>query len=343
MPYKGNIRMKFPTLILCCAIWFIPGFLVSQNKGTVQSKIDKKGQSGTSFEHSKRQLDVSNKRESVLSLKVIRLRNEIAKVQGDQPQKDNMERLDIQLLTSKELALNLRLVSQREWTTLLKETIYWPKNEREQALLEWHANHMNDEVDHHTFPEKISNHLPEKIYAHPANSNNLMSFPPEPKCDTQQIEGQKGDWVVRTKPQLLFSHTDKKLESHFPLRDFITGYGNVASSPSGMKIFNLDILLASPKARQIFGVIPQKDLIVLVLLDGTKISLQNRVNANGYWDVNTQSYIYHGQYLIGAKEERLLMSNEVDRILIKWSKAKEVYEIFEMDFFINQLRCLENH
>ncbi len=182
-----------------------------------------------------------------------------------------------------------------------------------------------------------------KVYAQPNEIIDFLKHPPQVECNIENYDSLSSEQVRRNKPQFLFSHTEKKLENYFPNRDFLTGFGNINTSLNGFKVFHLTLLIATPKADKIFGVLEAKDFIAVHLLDGTKVRLQNRFRVNGYWDVQSQSYIYQSQYLIGNREEKQLRSFEVDKILIRWSKARDEYEIFELDFFINQLRCLENH
>ena len=54
-----------------------------------------------------------------------------------------------------------------------------------------------------------------------------------------------------------------------------------------------------------------------------------------------KSVVYKPQYLIGSNQAKELSKGEVDRIRLVWSSGYEDYEIYELDFFINQFRCLE--
>lgn len=189
---------------------------------------------------------------------------------------------------------------------------------------------------------EVFNHFQEKetnIYLQ-QKSHDLLRWPPDYSCD--DIDATKKSPYASTTPRMLFAHTDADLERFFPNRSFITGFASLAQTNAGYKIMDLTVSVLTPKAADIFGSIEAWSYLVLDFLDGTTLSIQNIMADTGSWNVSTQSYHYTARYVIGQKEERLLRSKELDKILVRWSKVQDQYEIFELDFFINQFYCLEN-
>ncbi|MEZ4956271.1 MAG: hypothetical protein R2825_22115 [Saprospiraceae bacterium] len=289
------------------------------------------------YEERLKSLEDSKKKEATITLELIQLRIQMSELESADSLPDFKHTNRFLILKDKEQALMLQLAEQKKWTALLEQTFYYPEEDRRQALLAWQEEQKQakSRVGSQVFAPQEKKW--EKKYAVFSDDLDLINFPPVPICESKIEDDGRG-----TKTQRLFSHTDKKLENYFPKRDFIAGFGNFSTSPDGFKIFNLTLLVASPKADKIYGVVPAKEFIILFLLDGQKVSLRNRYKSKGKWDVKTQSYFYQCQYLIGPKEEKILKSMEVDKILVRWSKTSDEYEIFELDFFRNQLRCLEN-
>lgn len=332
--FKGNNRMKFSTLTLCIFFCWCQVLTYAQVEEGQDAKIKAIAPSETSFEERLINLNESKKREATLSLKLVQLRIQITDLEpiSDLSGVNNSDGL----LTIKETESELtrQLDKQKKWTSLLERTLYYPEEERRQAFKIWREEQLQTRLILDAQALGSEEIQLEKKYAVFSEDLDLINFPPETNCEWKTT----GNTVT----QLLFSHTETELENYFPKRDFITGLGSCSSSPDGYKVFNLSLLVASPKADKIYGFIPAHEFIILSLLDEQKVSLRNRFKSKGDWDIKTQSYFYQCQFLIGPKEEKILKNVEVDKILIRWSKTSDEYEIFELDFFRNQLRCLEN-
>ena len=340
--------MKFPTATIYMFIWLCPIVLAGQQKDIVlPKKIKPVRPSVANEEYFERDLQRVRKEEALLSLELVRVRLETALYQAETADGGNAVP---SVLAEKEKALSEQLARLRSYRTLLEETRYWPDEKRQRALAEWN-----------TFPGPIGEKentgaglvqgMPidvrppvKKNYAVFRPEHDLMAHPPGPSCAIQrQFSGKKNKIkIAATAPQLIFSHTDKKLEQYFPKRNFITGYGSLRRQTGGMLYLNLTVVIASPKAGSLFGIINRGAPLVLTLLDGTNIHLRNQLPATSGWDARSHSYLYQCSFPIGIKEERLLRAIEVDKIQVVWSKASDEYEIFELDFFINHLNCLEN-
>lgn len=329
--------MKFSTVALCLFFCWCQVLIYAQTENDLNAKIKVIEPSTETFEERMIHLEESEKKEAAISLQLIQLRIQIAELEiigGQSEDKTTQKVLEIK---ERERALIQRLARQKKWTSLLEHTLYYPEEERKLAFKTWQEEQKQIESKSTARASDTSRKVLVKEYTTFSQELDLISYPPSFDCK-QNNEVELG----RTATQQIFSHTDKELENYFPKRDFISGFGSFSTSPDGYKIFHLTLLVASPKADKIYGFIPNQEFMVLFLLDGQKVSLRNRFKSKGNWDVTTQSYFYQCQYLIGPKEEKILKNMEADKILIKWNKTTDEYEIFELDFFRNHLRCLEN-
>ena len=60
-------------------------------------------------------------------------------------------------------------------------------------------------------------------------------------------------------------------------------------------------------------------------------------------DPYTGYILFQGQYGIGKKELNKLKKISVDKMRVIWSTGYEDYEVIHVDFFKNQLSCLESN
>lgn len=180
-------------------------------------------------------------------------------------------------------------------------------------------------------------------YATTALVNGILLLPPDRPCDGrfESIDAETQALRWETAPTKFFSHTDSTVERQFVKRDFVECYGRLTAQQGGLKFLNLKFVVASNKGLQIFGMMPKDELLEVHLLNGEKVRLFNNQSSNGDWVVSQDAFVYNSIYTLGYREEKLLRNNEVDKVLVRWSKVKEQYEIFETDFLIQHFKCLD--
>ncbi len=179
----------------------------------------------------------------------------------------------------------------------------------------------------------------------PANdfANGILLLPPQVPCEggISAIDPttKKDRW--ETGATQLFSHTDLALEQMFPKADLITCTGYLTALSGGIRLLNLEFVVSTANAPQIFGNIPSGEFIELTLLDGQSIQLFNGLPSNGQWIPNRNAYVAKGRYNLGFRAEKLLRSQEVRSVQVRWGKVQETYLVYEVDFFLRQLACLD--
>ena len=102
----------------------------------------------------------------------------------------------------------------------------------------------------------------------------------------------------------------------------------------------LAITIASRNARREYGYIKSGSLLNIKLLDGKTVSLFSQGDQLGAINSSTGSTTYTIKYPIDFQKEKLLAKGDVDRVRVVWSTGYEDYEVYNVDFFQNQLSCL---
>ncbi len=138
-----------------------------------------------------------------------------------------------------------------------------------------------------------------------------------------------------------FTYTHPKLLNHFKSNDFLTG--EAALMKIGKKTYiNLRLILATRDARRSYGYIQEEAMLRISLINGDKIYLRNQVRSNGNLEAYTGNTVYQCIYSIEGEYVKELKRTEIDRVGIMWSTGFEEYEVYEVDFLMNQLYCLDN-
>ena len=112
------------------------------------------------------------------------------------------------------------------------------------------------------------------------------------------------------------------------------------SQVGSLKSLNLKYTIDSPTAQDDYGNILEGSRLLISLLDGTVITLVSAEQDGGRIDRSKQQTIYKTFYIIDARSEKKLLKSEISEVRMVWTKGYENYEVFEVDFIINGLKCL---
>ncbi len=182
-----------------------------------------------------------------------------------------------------------------------------------------------------------------KVFAKYDPSKDVYFNPPSYECKiafdgVDEFSGKKRKDVAK---DLFFTYTNEELRSIFRDRDYMTCIGYLSSLSGGLKFLTLNITIASQSAQREYGILEKGALINIKLLDGENVKLVNSKTNIGTENPLERSVTYKAQYLISSGDEKKLKKSEVDKVRIIWSSGYEDYEIFELDFFKNQFKCLD--
>ena len=193
----------------------------------------------------------------------------------------------------------------------------------------------------------------QEVWANEANEKSLKRYsakedvmvnPPEVPCeyaydDVDEFTGKRRRDLVK---RLFFTHTSDRLKPYFRERDHINCEGFLSASSGGLKYLNLQITILSEQAQREFGVLEKGSILSLKLLNGNAVKLLNTKTSTGTVSKLNKTTTYRGQYLISPDQEKQIKKSEVDKVRIVWSTGYEDYEVYELDFFLDQFKCLDD-
>ena len=138
-----------------------------------------------------------------------------------------------------------------------------------------------------------------------------------------------------------FTFTSDKLRAYFEEGDMIQCDAYMSSVAGGYKFICLEVLVSSETAQRSYGSIEKQGLFSIKLVDGTTINLYNNKTDTGFLDPLKKTVLYKGQYLIPNEDVKTLSKVDIDLVRLVWSTGYEDYTVYETDFLINQLNCLD--
>ncbi|MEM9916763.1 MAG: hypothetical protein AAF990_01630 [Bacteroidota bacterium] len=172
--------------------------------------------------------------------------------------------------------------------------------------------------------------------------DDVMLHPPGSPCKiaSEGVDEFTGRRRKELEAQLLFAHTRDELKPYLKERDYITCIGAVSAVSGAGKYLDLEFTIASDMAQREFGVLDKGSSIIIKFISGATVRLVNTQTDIGVLDKVNKRVTYKGQYTISGSQEKSLRKEEVDRIRVVWGTGYEDYEVYELDFFSDQLKCL---
>jgi len=179
------------------------------------------------------------------------------------------------------------------------------------------------------------------------SNRDLILYPPAPPCKLAYdgVDEFTGKRRWETPLQVFFTHTSDRLKPFFKEKNHITvnGYLSGATGNGGTYYLNLNIIILSELAQREFGVLEKGSILTLKLINGDNVKLFNTKTSTGNLDKVEKLVEYRAQYRINSDNLKSLLKSEVDKVRIVWGTGYEDYEVYNLDFFIDQLDCLEKN
>ncbi len=145
-----------------------------------------------------------------------------------------------------------------------------------------------------------------------------------------------------TKKRVLFTFVDEQVEAIVKGKDFMVCEGFLSLVDEKEYILALTFTLSSSEAPEEYGELEKGSKILVKLMDGSTVTLRNRATDSGEVNQVANTTVYKGFYGLDKSAIRLLRESEVDRLRVVWGLGYEDYEVYELDFFIDQIACLKN-
>ncbi len=185
----------------------------------------------------------------------------------------------------------------------------------------------------------------------PTDKNLTWSVAEEPpykrapvKCrvNAQIVDEATGQKRLVLEEQGLFTFTDEELRPYFRDESLVDCRAYI-SSIEGYRYLTVRFIIASPNARKNFGMLQQQALLRFKLLDGSYVNFYNIQASKGTIDRYSGNTIFTGNYALGRNAEKQLLKSELDKMRVVWSTGYEDYDIHEVDFFLDQIKCLNDY
>lgn len=164
------------------------------------------------------------------------------------------------------------------------------------------------------------------------------------KCEIAFDEPDKltGKRKRGTKTRRLFSFVDDGYEVAMKGRGYLVCEGFISELNNGKEtLLVLDYIVQSTTGRDEFGGFNKGGELVIELIDGSSVTLENTKTNNGTVDVGRSTTTFRGYYLLSKSNMKMLMGSEATSVKVVWFGGFEDYEVYEMDFFRDKLRCLK--
>lgn len=146
---------------------------------------------------------------------------------------------------------------------------------------------------------------------------------------------------LETTPGLLFTYTEPDLRPYFKDKDLMKCRGRL--SKLGPYIYlDIEFQIASSHSQSNFGSLPAGSLLRFQLMNEESVSLYTVKSNFGRIDPYSGHTIFTGQYALGKKEINALKKSGLDKMRVMWSTGFEDYDVYYLDFLINQINCLES-
>ena len=164
------------------------------------------------------------------------------------------------------------------------------------------------------------------------------------KCEIafDELDRLTGKRKRGTKTRQLFSFVDEGYESAMKGKGYLVCEGFISEVNNGKEtLLVLDYIVQSTTGRDEFGGFNKGSGLVISLIDGSYVTLENTTTNNGTVNMGKSTTTFRGYYLLSKSNMKTLMATEATSIKVVWFGGFEDYEVYEMDFFRDKLSCLK--
>ena len=166
------------------------------------------------------------------------------------------------------------------------------------------------------------------------------SAPFDCRISIDTIDKESHRRQIQVAPSMIFTHTDPDLRPYFKNKELITCRGSVVKIGT-YHYLAIEFQIGSSHSLNNFGALQKGSLLRFKMLNGEYISLYNLKPDRGHIDAYSGNTVFSGQYALGKDEIRKLLDRELDKIRVLWATGYEDYDVYYIDFFKNQMNCLE--
>jgi len=148
-------------------------------------------------------------------------------------------------------------------------------------------------------------------------------------------------YVKQIESESMFIFTPDLFKSMLADYPLVEGSGGLLTT-AGFTYFELELKVNSSRARKDYGYVEKGSMIKFFLMDGNSFYSNNLSNSMPSLTEDRKATDYLLSCRLDKEEIKMLNRSYIDKIGVVWSKGYEEYEIYNVDFFINQLYCIQN-
>jgi hypothetical protein len=170
---------------------------------------------------------------------------------------------------------------------------------------------------------------------------DVLFNPPKYVCKWD-FDG-KDEFTGKNKRELplehFFSFSDDAFRLATPDKEYVTCFARLTMLSGGYIYMNLEFTILSKDAQRTFGIIEKGTPISIKLVNGENVTMGSSRSDLGVVDLIKGTTTYKGQYLVPNESLKSMSKYEVDRFRMVWSTGFDDYEIYNVDFFMDRLKC----
>ena len=165
---------------------------------------------------------------------------------------------------------------------------------------------------------------------------------PPPSCDLliNEIDEFTGQEKKITKERQFFAFTPEAARKYMRADDYLKCDGHLSRIGS-YKTLHLTFTIDSQYGQSEYGEIGDNSSLIIKLIDGSTVELTCDKGDMGRVDKIKSQTIYSVFYIMDPSFERQLQKGEVSRVRVVWSVGFEDYEVYDLDFFKEQFKCID--
>lgn len=147
---------------------------------------------------------------------------------------------------------------------------------------------------------------------------------------------------LATEPSYIFEFTPDRLKSYFKDKELMRV--DVHLEKIGKQQYlGLTVKIISKDAAKNYGMIQKESMLKITFINGNNVILKAIDDARPSIEPYTGNSIYNIKYLMEGDDVRLFSKLPLDTLGIMWSSGFELYDIYNVDVLINQLKCLNSY
>src|ERR1035437_6000158 len=146
--------------------------------------------------------------------------------------------------------------------------------------------------------------------------------------------------VVESEKFIAMQFPDSALQALYKGEDFVKGYMSCVTEDTVLGIY-VDITIHTEEAYQYYGAIKKGNNITFVLKSGRTVEVPFGSTFSGNTNLWTESTESSSFAHLSRANAQQLKSEELQRVIISWSKKNEDYTVINPKIFINQLPSVQ--